>query len=94
MTLPSTQRALLGRLPTAERPALVCTNDHEVPLLQDNRVLVRTHHVALNPYDWKGVRFKFALKQEAAVLGRDGSGVVVSVGDKVSGWKPGDRVSL
>jgi hypothetical protein len=92
MTLPKTQRAVLGRLPTAGQGALLCADNHPIPTIEDDRVLVKAHHVALNPYDWKGVRYKFALKEVAAVMGRDGSGVVVSVGDKVKLFEPGDRV--
>lgn len=94
MSLPHQQRAVLGQLPTAERTALYCTNAHNLPALKPDGVLVKTYHVALNPYDWKGVRYNFALKTAPAVLGRDGSGIVVAVGESVSEYKAGDRVSL
>ena len=67
--------------------------NYQLPALDDDQVLVRNSYVGLNPFDWKGVKHRFSLKDSPSVLGRDGSGIIESVGPAVTRFKPGDRVS-
>jgi hypothetical protein len=67
--------------------------NHQPPTVGEDEVLVRNSYVGLNPFDWKGVKHRFSLKDLPSVLGRDGSGIIVSVGPAVTGLKQGDRVS-
>ena len=66
---------------------------HQLPALGVDEVLVRNSYVGLNPFDWKGVKHRFSLKDLPSVLGRDGSGIIVSVDPAVTRLKQGDRVS-
>jgi len=67
--------------------------NHHLPSPKDDEVLVRNSYVGLNPFDWKGVKHRFSLKDSPSVLGRDGSGIIASVGPAVTRLKQGDRVS-
>jgi len=68
--------------------------NYQLPALEDDQVLVRNSYVGLNPFDWKGVKHRFSLKDSPSVLGRDGSGIIVSIGAAVTSFTRGDRVSL
>ncbi|RUS12935.1 chaperonin 10-like protein, partial [Endogone sp. FLAS-F59071] len=72
--------------------SLVLTSDHPRPVPQAGEVLVRTHAIALNPIDYKQIRFGLYLSTFPVVLGKDFSGVVEEVGEGVKRWKAGDRV--
>jgi len=67
--------------------------NYQLPALDDDQVLVRNSYVGLNPFDWKGVKHRFSLKDSPSVLGRDGSGIIVSIGAAVTSFTRGDRVS-
>lgn len=86
-------RALLARLAPHGQSTWQIAETHPTPTLGPGQVLVHTTHVALNPFDWQGVAFRYNVGPEAKVMGRDGSGVVVSIGDGVTRFKSGDRVS-
>jgi len=66
-----------------------------IPIVRDQEVLVRVHAAGVNPFDWYAVEgyvnqyVHFALP---AVLGRDVSGVVESIGAAVHGFTVGDAV--
>jgi len=65
------------------------------PLLQPDSVLIKTVATSVNPIDWKvrsGARQKDYPLSLPAILGRDVSGVVLSVGPDVRNVKRGDRV--
>ncbi|WVR07314.1 hypothetical protein IAU60_004355 [Kwoniella sp. DSM 27419] len=85
-------RALTARIPTEGQSAWELAHTRPHPTLADNQVLVETTYVALNPFDWQGVAFKYGISQEAKVMGRDGAGVIVDVGKGVERFKLGDRV--
>lgn len=93
------QSALLASLPVADpeteaKPsAWELRDNHPVPTPGEGKVLVRNLYVGLNPFDWQGVDYKFGIGKEAKVMGRDGSGKVVQVGEGVDRFKAGDRVS-
>ncbi len=69
--------------------------DAPEPRLTADSVLVEAAATSVNPIDWKirsGARQKdFPLKLPA-ILGRDVSGIVRSVGSNIRTFKPGDRV--
>jgi NADPH:quinone reductase-like Zn-dependent oxidoreductase len=65
------------------------------PVVQPDSVLIKTVATSVNPIDWKvrsGARQKDFPLAFPAILGRDVSGVVVSVGPDVRNVKVGDRV--
>ena len=86
-------RALLARLPLPGQSAWQFTNTHPIPTLNSGQLRIKTTHVALNPFDWQMIAYKFGMGPEAKVMGRDGSGIVVEVGSKVGRFRAGDRVS-
>jgi NADPH:quinone reductase-like Zn-dependent oxidoreductase len=65
------------------------------PVAGDGQVLVRIAASSVNPIDFKMrrglVKDRFPLELPA-ILGRDISGIVRSVGEHVDGFKPGDKV--
>lgn len=84
--VPSRQRAI--RTNSAGIPAI--DNEAPMPILEDNRVLVRTKAVALNLFDYK-VPSKFSTPHLS--VGCDFAGTVVQVGPGVlRDFKVGDRV--
>lgn len=69
----------------------------EKPTPSENEVLVKTKAISINPVDSKtrqGKSFytKFSEEHQTIILGWDISGVVESVGQNVTGFKPGDEV--
>ncbi|WVQ99126.1 hypothetical protein IAU59_006258 [Kwoniella sp. CBS 9459] len=89
----SVHRALTAKIPVEQdQSAWELAHSRPHPTLGDNQVLIETSYVALNPFDWQGVAFKYGIGQEAKVMGRDGAGVIVDVGKKVKRFKLGDRV--
>ncbi|KAG5644166.1 hypothetical protein DXG03_009007 [Asterophora parasitica] len=66
--------------------------ERNVPAVIAGHLLVRIESVALNPIDWKIQKFGIYVEEYPAILGVDTSGVVVEVGEGVSGFTAGDRV--
>lgn len=67
------------------------SQDRIRPQLRDDCVLVRPVAVALNPTDWKSVRYGRA--RDGCIVGCDYAGVVEAVGSAVAKtWRPGDRI--
>src|ERR1700726_5231449 len=65
------------------------------PQIGGDTVLIAAAAASVNPIDWKvrsGMRQKDVRLSFPAILGRDVSGVVRSVGANVKHFKPGDRV--
>src|SRR6202046_4055431 len=65
------------------------------PQISGNTVLIETAAASVNPIDWKlrsGARQKDFPLSFPAILGRDVSGVVLTVGANVTHFKAGDRV--
>src|ERR1700742_4228279 len=65
------------------------------PQISGNTVLIAAAAASVNPIDWKlrsGMRRKDSPLSFPAILGRDVSGVVRTVGSNVKHFKPGDRV--
>ena len=58
-------------------------------------VQIRVGHVALNHIDVWGFRgMAFAKRQLPLVVGAEGSGTIAAVGEGVTGFKPGDLVTM
>ncbi len=69
--------------------------DAPEPILGDDLVLVETAAASVNPVDWKirsGARQKDFPLTLPAILGKDVSGVVRTVGRNIRAFKPGDQV--
>lgn len=68
--------------------------DHPLPELNENDILVENKAVGLNPIDWKGKKYGFGIYHFPWINGRESSGIVVKTGSSI---KPdliqnGDRV--
>ncbi|KAG5644177.1 hypothetical protein DXG03_009018 [Asterophora parasitica] len=68
--------------------------ERNLPVVTSGHLLVRIEAVGLNPIDWKIQTYGTYLPLEnyPAIFGLDISGVVVDVGEDVSGFAAGDRV--
>lgn len=64
-----------------------------VDLPGPGELLIRVEATALNPIDWKVQATEYAeyLQEYPAILGSDGAGVVVAVGEGVANFAIGDR---
>ncbi len=65
------------------------------PSPKPNQLLVRIAATAINPFDWKvadGIMEGAMPAVFPLVLGQDAAGTITAVGDKVSRFKPGERV--
>ena len=62
------------------------------PVASGNDVLVRVEAISVNPIDTKIRRTVTPEGSEYKVLGWDASGIVDSVGENVTLFKPGDKV--
>ena len=61
----------------------------------DGEVVLRVHYAALNPADRYLAEGQYPARPSFPhILGRDGVGTVVDVGDRAEGWKLGDRALL
>ena len=73
----------------------VTYTDIPQPDIQPDEVLVEIKAAALNRLDlwvlagWPGLKLKLP-----HVMGSDGAGVIVQLGENVSGWQVGDRVAI
>jgi len=75
--------------------ALRLCDSHPRPVPARGEVLVRLRYAALNPADrFLAESLYPARPQLPHILGRDGMGVVESVGEGVAGFAPGDRVAI
>jgi NADPH:quinone reductase-like Zn-dependent oxidoreductase len=76
-------------------PSNLKYEDFPDPKPGPGEVLVRVHAAGINPVDWKmrsgAAKERFPL-EFPAILGRDLAGIVVSFGEGVSSFQPGDRV--
>jgi NADPH:quinone reductase-like Zn-dependent oxidoreductase len=85
MELTTTKAVVVVKLKeTAVREVLM-------PIVREGWVLVKVKAVALNPTDWKHVEWGKA--DIGCRVGCDYAGVVEEVGDKVTNFKKGDRIT-
>ena len=82
-------------------PEIVKYEDLEKPVAADDEVIVKVRAASVNPYDWHMMRGKPYVmrmmgpglgKPTDPLLGGDFAGVVESVGQAVTNFKPGDEV--
>jgi NADPH:quinone reductase-like Zn-dependent oxidoreductase len=78
-------------------PDVLKVTDLEVPTPKDSQVRLRVRAASLNPLDWHLVRgepalMKLMARGEHKIPGVDVAGEVVSVGAKVTQFRPGDAV--
>jgi NADPH:quinone reductase-like Zn-dependent oxidoreductase len=70
-------------------------SDFPTPAIKKGHVLVKLHTASLNHMDlfvragWPGLKLEYP-----HILGADGAGVVIVMGEDVSGWSIGDRVVI
>ncbi|WP_350334398.1 zinc-binding alcohol dehydrogenase family protein [Coralliovum pocilloporae] len=75
-----------------DRPDALIDFETDTPEARGHDLLVSVEAISVNPVDTK-IRMRRAPDGDApAILGWDAAGRVVAVGDKVSRFKPGDRV--
>ncbi|MGL5878766.1 MAG: zinc-dependent alcohol dehydrogenase family protein [Xenococcaceae cyanobacterium] len=79
---------------TAGAPEVLQLQDAPEPqIVQPTEILVRLKAAGINPIDTKiRSRGTFYPDEMPAILGCDGAGVVIAIGDRVSKFKPGDEV--
>lgn len=63
------------------------------PSLGKGEMLMKTMAVALNPVEWKQIAYNFSIPSYPFVLGADCAGIVEALGEGVSNFKKGDKVS-
>jgi NADPH:quinone reductase-like Zn-dependent oxidoreductase len=76
-------------------PSKLKYEDVPDPVAGPGEVLVRVTATSINPIDWKmrsGAVKEYMPLDLPAILGRDLSGVVRTIGEGVTGFAPGDRV--
>ncbi|KAK5167154.1 uncharacterized protein LTR77_007884 [Saxophila tyrrhenica] len=64
-----------------------------MPKAEAGQIVIRNKAIAINPVDWKIQDYGLFIQQWPAVLGEDVAGEVVEVGEGVSSFKKGDRVT-
>ena len=62
------------------------------PMARGHDLLVAVKAISVNPVDTKVRSSKSKTETKPRILGWDAAGVVVEIGDKVTGFKPGDEV--
>ena len=65
---------------------------HPVHVPAAGEILVRVEAAGLNPVDWEIHDWDFLVEKYPVILGYDGAGVVVALGEGVDTFKVGDRV--
>jgi NADPH:quinone reductase-like Zn-dependent oxidoreductase len=81
------------------RPEVLELREVDMPVVEDQQVLVRVHASSVNPAEWYGVTGPFfarpssgLLKPKRKLIGGDLSGTVEVVGKDVKDFQPGDEV--
>ena len=84
----TTHKALL----LLEKQGSLAVRDIETPKPGPGEILVKVEAAALNPLDWKIQAYGLIVEKYPAILGFDGAGTVVEVGEDVTSFAVGDRV--
>jgi NADPH:quinone reductase-like Zn-dependent oxidoreductase len=90
MTMKATMKAV--RMQGFGGPEVLAYEDVPRPEPTANELLVRVHAAGVNPVDWKIREGHFGTVPLPALVGSDFSGVVESVGPKVTEFRMGDPV--
>ena len=80
------------KLPVEHPDSLLDVELPDPPAPTGRDLRVRVHAVSVNPVDTKVRRGSAPPEGQAKVIGWDAAGIVESVGDAVTGFRPGDRV--
>lgn len=67
---------------------IYCDIDKPVP--QENEILIKIHAVSLNAADYRPMNLGIIPKKR--IFGADISGIIETIGNKVNGFNPGDKV--
>jgi len=65
-----------------------------IPKPGPGQLLIKAHAAALNPVDWQIRDYGFGIEKYPAVIGFDGAGDVVEVGEGITTFEKGDRVCV
>ncbi|KAJ1555430.1 hypothetical protein HK096_010869 [Nowakowskiella sp. JEL0078] len=63
-----------------------------IPIPEPTEVVIRVKAAALNPVDWKLVKYGVIIPSWPTIMGLSGSGEVYAIGSSVTNRKVGDRV--
>ena len=81
------------------RPDVLQFRDVEMPVIEDEQVLVRVHASSVNPIEWYSVTGLFLVRTgdglrrpKTTSVGGDLAGRVEAVGSGVTDFQPGDEV--
>lgn len=77
-------------------PGMLTLDERDIPAVDADEVLVKVHAAAICGTDlkiYRGGHFRVG-EGDRVVLGHELSGDIVKVGDQVSGWSVGQRVSV
>lgn len=84
--------AIVYKVDTDEMAGRFTRMESQVSKVEGHDLLVKIQAISVNPVDYK-VRQRISTPEDGSkVLGWDAAGIVESVGDRVSLFKPGDRV--
>ncbi len=96
---PNTMKAIVHKRYGRPEPPVIDLGEVDVPVPEDDQVLVRVHASSVNPVEWYGVTGPYFARLGAGFrkpkdprLGADLAGVVEAVGREVRDFRPGDEV--
>ncbi|WP_428354807.1 zinc-binding alcohol dehydrogenase family protein [Methyloprofundus sp.] len=85
-------KAIIYKIESVDKTGHFVEIDLPVPKAEGHDLLVAIEAISVNPVDFKVRKSISAPQLEPKILGWDAAGVVEFVGEKVSLFKPGDRV--
>lgn len=92
-SIPTTMRAAVLHSPrTADAPADLRIEEVPVPVPGPSEVLLRVHACGVCASDLHVVQGITPSWPSPIILGHEAAGVIVTTGDDVTDWQPGDRV--
>ncbi|PCJ98736.1 MAG: galactitol-1-phosphate 5-dehydrogenase [Flavobacteriaceae bacterium] len=68
--------------------------DVENPIINDNEVLVKVKAVGICGSDVHGMDGSTGRRVPPIIMGHEASGIIHEVGNNITAWKPGDRVTF
>lgn len=86
-------KSLVVEKPTDKTISSLQIIDSEIPSPKPDQVLIKVHAVGLNPVDYKIIESGVDAWTFPHTLGLDVAGEIVALGDSVTDWRVGDRVS-